>query len=47
MYYFGRQAYAGLLWYFGSDVTVLDLTVDSGHANLPVGGHRISRSADS
>jgi hypothetical protein len=37
MYYFGRQAYAGLLWYFGSDVTVLDLTVQD-YLNNSVAG---------
>jgi hypothetical protein len=37
MYYFGRQAYAGLFWYFGADVTVLDLTVQD-YLNNSVAG---------
>ncbi len=37
MYYFGRQAYAGLLWYFGADVTVLDLTLQD-YLNNSVAG---------
>ncbi len=37
MYYFGRQEYAGLFWYLGTDVTVLDLTVQD-YLNNSVAG---------
>jgi hypothetical protein len=37
MYYFGRLEYAGLFWYLGADVTVLDLTVQD-YLNNSVAG---------